>query len=80
MRYVIVPINVAAIVLGGNLQYARLSVDGTKVLVHEEILLKWRETQGFSVLPSEDTGTFEWTYPVYLHGSSELNSLLNSEE
>lgn len=39
---------------------------------------RWRIPQ--SILPSEDTGIIEWTYPTYDYNSSELDTLLSSDK
>lgn len=81
MRFIIVPIeDMKVIFTEQELSTMRKSVDGTKVIVHEEVLLNKRNTLGLSTLPSEDTGIVEWTYPTYIYKSNELNNLLNSEE
>lgn len=78
MRYIIIPLTDAKFVFSEDeLSHMRKSTDETQVIVHEEILLNKREAMGMSVLPSEDTGQIEWTYPVYEYNSKELNDLLN---
>lgn len=81
MKYIVIPIEDAQIVMTQDeLEHARKSVDGGKVLVHEETLVRKRNKIGLSTLPTEDTGTFEWTYPVYEYKSKELDELLDSPE
>lgn len=81
MRFVIVPIeDMRALFTEDELNVMRKSTDGTKVIVHENILIDKRNNMGMITLPSEDTGAFEWTYPVYEYNSNELNQLLTSEE
>lgn len=81
MRFIIIPIEDAKIVFTEQeLSTMRKSIGGTKVIVHENILIDKRNTMGFTTLPSEETGVIEWTYPVYNYGSDKLNSLLNSKE
>lgn len=80
MKYIVIPIEDAQIVMTQDeLEHARKSVDGSEVLVHEETLVRKRNTMGFITLPADD-GSFEWTYPVYEYESEELNELLNSNE
>lgn len=80
MKYIVIPIEDAQIVMTQDeLDHARKSVDGSEVLVHEEILVRKRNTIGLTTLPA-DNGDFEWTYPVYEYGSKELNELLNGSE
>ena len=81
MRFIIVPIeDMKVMFTEQELSTMRKSIDGTKVIVHEKILINKRNTLGFSTLPLEDTGIIEWTYPTYTHNSNELNNLLNSKE
>lgn len=80
MKYIVIPIEDAKIVFTDEeLSTMRKSVDGTEVIVHENILVDKRNAMGLTTLPSGDTGTFEWTYPVYEFNSKELNNLLSSE-
>lgn len=80
MKYIVIPIEDAQIVMTQDeLDHARKSVDGSKVLVHEETLVRKRNTMGFVTLPT-DNGDFEWTYPIYEYESKELNELLSSSE
>ena len=58
----------------------RKSIDGTKVIVHEETLIEKQEAMGMTILPSEETGQIEWTYPNYEYNSDELNSILDSDK
>lgn len=81
MKYIVMPIIDAKLVFTDNeLAHMRKSIDETEVIVHEEILLRKRESMGMSVLPSEDTGQIEWTYPVYEYNTDKLNNLLNSQK
>lgn len=80
MKYVILPIEDAQVVFTNDeLSTMRKSVDGTEVIVHEEILVRKRNQMGLTTLLSEETGAIEWTYPVYEYNSVELNNLLQSE-
>lgn len=63
-----------------ELSTMRKSVDNTEVIVHEETLIRKRNSMGLTTLPSEDTGIIEWTYPVYENNSESLNNLLASNE
>ena len=81
MRFIVIPIEDAKVVFTEEeLSTMRKSLDGTKVIAHEEILVRKRNAMGFTTLPSEETGVIEWTYPVYNYKSEELNTLLNSDE
>lgn len=60
MRFIIVPIeDMKVMFTEQELSTMRKSIDGTKVIVHEEVLINKRNTLGFSTLPSEDTGIIE---------------------
>lgn len=79
MRYIVLPIEDAKLVFTEEeLSTMRKSLDNSSVLVHEEILIKKRTELGLITIPSEDTGLIEWTYPTYIHNSTELNELLHS--
>lgn len=81
MRYIIIPIEDAQVVMTADeIDHARKSVDGTQMIVHEETLVKKRNALGLNTLTSEDTGTIEWTYPVYEYQSKELYELLSSAD
>ena len=82
MRYVIVPIeDVRDLFTSDELEHARKNVDGTRMIVHEETLLRKREKLGVETLPMHgDTGMPEWTYPVYEYNSDDLYDLLHSYE
>ena len=81
MKYIVLPIEDAKIVFSEEeLNTMRRNVADTEVLVHEEILLRRRETLGMSTLPINEDGTFQWTYPVYEYNTEELNNLLVSKE
>ena len=81
MRFIVMPIEDAKMAFTEEeLSTMRKSLDGTKVIAHEEILAKKRNAMGLTTLPSEETGVIEWTYPVYDYKSEELNTLLNSDE
>lgn len=81
MKYIIIPIEDAEVLFTSNeIEHARKSVDGKQMIVHEEVLIDKRNAMGFQTLPAEDTGEFEWTYPVYQYNSKELEELLNSEQ
>ena len=80
MKYIVIPIEDAQIVMTQDeLDHARKSVDGSKVLVHEETLVRKRNTMGLVTLPA-DNGDFEWTYPMYEYESKDLNDLLSGSE
>lgn len=79
MRFIILPLTDARIVFSEDeLSHMRKNIDETEVIVHENILVNKRNNFGLTTMPSEETGQFEWTYPVYEHNSNELNSLLSS--
>lgn len=81
MKFIVLPISDAELIFTEQeLSTMRKSLDGTQLIVHEVTLLKKREGMGMSILPSEETGQIEWTYPVYEYNTDEFNSLLNSEE
>lgn len=81
MKYIVMPITDAKFVFSEDeLAHMRKSNDGTQVIVHEEILLNKREGLGLSILPTDTDGNIEWTYPNYLYGSDELNTLLESKD
>lgn len=81
MKFIVIPIEDARLVFTEEeLNRARKNVEGTEVIVHEEILLKKRQEAGLSTLPTDDTGEFKWTYPVYQYRSKEINDLLNSDD
>lgn len=81
MRFIIVPIeDMKVMFTEQELSTMRKSIDGTKVIVHEEVLLNKRNSLGLSTLLAENTGLVEWTYPTYNYNTIELNKLLNSKE
>lgn len=81
MRFIIVPIeDMKVMFTEQELSTMRKSIDDTKVIVHEEILLNKRNSLGLSILANEETGLIDWTYPTYNYNTSELNMLLNSKE
>ncbi|HIY88194.1 MAG TPA: hypothetical protein H9824_05770 [Candidatus Bacteroides pullicola] len=82
MRYVVVPIDdVRGLFTADELEHARKDNAGTRMIVHEGTLLSKRERLGLTTLPMDAaTGLTEWTYPVYEHGSAELDALLQSDE
>lgn len=81
MRFIIVPIeDMKVMFTEQELSTMRKSIDGTKVIVHEETLLNKRNSLGLSTILAEDTGLIEWTYPTYNYNTTELNELLNSKE
>ena len=81
MRFIVIPIEDAKVVFTEKeLSTMRKSLDKTKVIAHEEILVKKRNAMGLATLPSEETGVIEWTYPVYNYKSEELDTLLSSDE
>lgn len=79
MRYIVMPIEDAKAVFSDKeLETMRKNIDNTEVIAHEEILVAKREAMGMAVLPSEETGQIEWTYPVYLSNDVALTELLAS--
>lgn len=81
MKFIVLPIEDAKIIFTEQeLETHRKSTDGTEVIVHEETLIEKQEAMGMTVLPSEETGQIEWTYPNYEYNSDELNSLLESDK
>lgn len=81
MRFIVIPIEDAKVVFTEEeLSTMRQSLDKTKVIAHEEILVKKRNAMGLATLPSEETGVIEWTYPVYDYKSEKLDTLLSSDE
>lgn len=80
MKYLVIPVEDAraAGFSEEEISHMRRSADGTQAIVHEETLLRRRAAMGLQTLPSDDTGVVEWTYPVYEHGSPELDALLSS--
>lgn len=80
MKFIILPIEDARTIFQEDeLNSLRKSVDGTEVIVHEEILIEKRKQLGFSTLPNEE-GDIEWTYPNYQYNTDEFNSLLQGEK
>lgn len=81
MKFIILPMSDAQLIFTEKeLETMRKSIDGTEVIVHEEILLRKREAMGMITLPNEETGKIEWTYPNYNYNTDELNNLLNSDK
>lgn len=81
MRFVILPVEDAEVVVPQDVMaHVRKSVDGTKVLMHENLLLQYRENRGLSTLEDPDTGEIQWTYPVYNYGDEDFANLLGSSE
>ena len=81
MKFIILPIEDAKIIFTEKeLETHRKSVDGSQVIVHEETLIEKQEAMGMTILPSEETGQIEWTYPNYEYNSDELNSILDSDK
>lgn len=81
MRFVILPVEDAEVVVPQDVMaHVRKSVDGTKVLMHENLLLQYRETMGFPTLEDPDTGEIQWTYPVYNYGDDVFADLLGGPE
>lgn len=81
MKYIVLPIDDAKLIFTEEeLSTMRKSTDETEVIVHEEILLNKREAMGMSVLPTDDNGEIQWTYPIYGYNTDELNSLLESDK
>lgn len=81
MKFIVVPIeDMKVMFTEQELSTMRKSIDGSQVIVHEEVLLNKRDSLGLSTLPTDDFGIIEWTYPVYNYNTTELNNLLNSSE
>ena len=81
MKYIILPILDAKLIFTEEeLSTMRKSTDETEIIVHEEILLNKRKAMGMSVLPTDDNGEIQWTYPVYGYNTDELNNLLKSDK
>lgn len=81
MRFVILPVEEAELVVPQDVMaHARKSVDGTKVLMHENLLLQYRENRGLSTLEDPETGEIQWTYPVYNYGDENFANLLGGPE
>lgn len=81
MKFIVLPIEDAKIIFSEKeLETHRKSIDGSKVIIHEETLIEKQQAMGMTVLSSEETGQIEWTYPNYEYNSDELNSLLESDE
>lgn len=83
MRFIVLPIEDAKLVFTEEeLDTIRKNVNGTEVIVHEEILISKRQNLGLSPLPDveEEDDNIKWTYPVYEYNSDKLNTLLNSSE
>lgn len=81
MKFIIIPIEDAEVLFTSDeIEHARKSVDGKKMIVHEETLIDKRNAIGLQTLPAEYTGEIEWTYPVYIYNSEELTDLLNSKD
>lgn len=79
MKYIILPIEDARVIFSEKeISTKRTSIDNLYVIVHEEELLRKRDSLGITFLPT-NIGDTEWTYPVYDYGSSELEELLNSD-
>lgn len=81
MKYILIPTEDARVVFTEEeIQHARKSIDGTQMIVHENILLDKRQSLGLTTLMNKETEKIEWTYPVYEYGSKELEQILQSEE
>lgn len=80
MKYIVLPINdMKQLYSDKELETMRKSIDGTQVIVHEELLLEKRKQLGLAELPVDGNGAIQWTYPNYEYESRELNDLLESE-
>ena len=81
MRFIIVPIeDMKVMFTEQELSTMKKSIDGTKVIVHEEILIDKRNQLGLSTLPTDNNGNIEWTYSVYKYETAALNDLLSSDD
>lgn len=81
MKFIVLPIEDAKLVFTEQeLETHRKSIDGTEVIVHEETLLEKRQALGMSVLPTDENGVIQWTYPNYEYNTDELNTLLESDK
>ena len=81
MKFIVLPLEDAKLVFTEQeLETHRKSIDGTEVIVHEETLLEKRQALGMSVLPTDENGVIQWTYPNYEYNTDELNTLLESDK
>lgn len=81
MKFIVLPIEDAKLIFSEKeLETHRKSVDGAEIIVHEETLTEKQEAMGMTILPGEETGQIEWTYPNYEYNSDELNSILDSDK
>lgn len=81
MKYIVLPIDDAKLIFTEEeLNTIRKSTDETKVIIHEEIFLNKRQAIGMSILPTDENGVIQWTYPNYEYNTDELNTLLESDK
>lgn len=81
MKFIVLPLEDAKLVFTEQeLETHRKSIDGTEVIVHEETLLEKRQALGMSILPTDEIGEIQWTYPNYEYNTDELNTLLESDK
>lgn len=81
MKFIVLPLEDAKLVFTEQeLETHRKSIDRTEVIVHEETLLEKRQALGMSVLPTDENGVIQWTYPNYEYNTDELNTLLESDK
>lgn len=82
MRFIVLPISdVTSIFSPSEVEGMRKSIDGTEVIMHEEILAKKKEERGEELFTDPETGEILWDpYQVYQYGTRELDSLLESPE
>lgn len=81
MKFIVLPLEDAKLVFTEQeLETHRKSIDGTEVIIHEETLLEKRQALGMSILPTDEIGEIQWTYPNYEYNTDELNTLLESDK
>ena len=81
MKFIVLPLEDAKLIFTEKeLETHRKSIDGTEVIVHEETLLEKRQALGMSILPTDENGVIQWTYPNYEYNTDELNTLLESDK
>lgn len=80
MKFIVLPMDDAKFIFTEEeLSTMRQNVYGTEIIVHEETLIRKRDSMGMSVLPTNDSDNIVWTYPVYEYGTKELAELISSE-
>ena len=81
MKFIVLPLEDAKLIFTEKeLETHRKSIDGTEVIVHEETLLEKRQALGMSILPTDENGVIQWTYPNYEYNTDELNTLHESDK